>query len=147
MTEYSLHRKEDIAKVRELLNAIEPEMGYGFYRPANPHNFQPDHESCSPEEIAAHEAACNAYTRGEYTPEKGDGWVTPDLHLLKAPWGIGTYQYTDPNIAEALALLDAGKYVSVVGNVGQMGVVWECVDIPMGKTLYAITQPDKEKAE
>lgn len=37
------------------------EMGYGFYRPENPHDFFPDGESCRPEEIAAHQAAKDAW--------------------------------------------------------------------------------------
>lgn len=92
---------------RDALSNVEPRFGYGFYRPANPNDFSPDHESCSPKEIAAHRAACEAYDKGEYTPEKGDGWVTPDVHLLKAPWGIGTYAYQEPAIAGAIAAIDA----------------------------------------
>jgi hypothetical protein len=84
------------------LENVEPNGGYGYYRPANPHDFQPDHECCSEKEIAAHKAACEAYDKGEYTPEKGDGWVSPNLHVLKAPWGIGTYQIVDPAITAAI---------------------------------------------
>lgn len=68
--------------------------GYGFHRPANPHHFFPDAESSSAEELAAHKAACEAWDRGEYKrdPSQESGWVG-NIHILKAPWGIGAYQY------------------------------------------------------
>jgi hypothetical protein len=37
------------------------EMGYGIYRPENPHDFFPDHQVCRPDEIAAHKAACEEW--------------------------------------------------------------------------------------
>lgn len=74
--------------------------GYGFYRPANPHNFSPDYECCSPEEIANHKAACDAYDKGTYVPDHSDGWVAPNLHITKAPWGLGTYTDEIPELAE-----------------------------------------------
>ncbi len=83
--------------------------GYGFYRPANPHDFFPDHESCSPEEIANHKAACEAWDRGEYKRDDWDGWLyddagKPTMHVLRAPWGIGSYSETDAEM-EARALV------------------------------------------
>lgn len=102
-----------VTQMRALLEAFLPFaenegviQGYGFYRPANPNNFFPDPESCSEEEIANHKAACEAFDRGEYTPEKGDGWITPNLHILKAPWGIGSY--CEP-IPEIKALCDSAR--------------------------------------
>jgi hypothetical protein len=35
----------------------QEQMGYGFASPENPHDFFPDPESCTPEEIAAHAKA------------------------------------------------------------------------------------------
>jgi len=78
--------------------------GYGFYRPANPHDFHPDHESCTDEEVANHKAACEAFDRGEYKPDRGDGWVSENMHILTAPWGIGSYSDVIP---EAREILDA----------------------------------------
>lgn len=74
--------------------------GYGFYRSANPNNFSPDPESCSPEEIANHRLACKAYDEGSYRDDYGDGWVSPNLHITKAPWGIGSYSDEFPELAE-----------------------------------------------
>lgn len=51
--------------------------GYGFARPDNPHNFSPDFECCSPEEIAAHSKACEDYDAGR--------------KISNESWGIGTY--------------------------------------------------------
>jgi len=44
------------------------EPGYGFYQPPNPHDFYPDGESCTPEEIAAHREACEAWDAAEGKP-------------------------------------------------------------------------------
>jgi len=80
------------------------EHGYGFYAGGDPRDFSPDWESCSPEEIANHKAACaswdQAAARGE-TPEPEkcpSGWVydeagKPIMHVLRAPYGIGCYSH------------------------------------------------------
>ena len=85
--------------------------GYGFYRPENPHNFHPDPESCSEEEIANHRAACEAWDRGDYKAEPGSesfhnemGELT--LHILRAPWGIGRYNDIATEAADLLAAID-----------------------------------------
>lgn len=72
--------------------------GYGFYRPANPHNFFPDPESCTEAEIENHRAACESYDEGKFVPDTSDGWASPNLHILKAPWGIGSYTDTIPEL-------------------------------------------------
>ena len=81
-----------------LVESMAEETGYGFHRPDNPHDYSPDHESCSPEEIANHKAACEAFDRGEYKRDDSGGWVTPNIHLLKAPWGIGSYVMRDERL-------------------------------------------------
>ena len=86
----------------EALERVEPHSGYGFFRPENPHDFFPDPESCTADEIANHKAACDAYDAGTYTPDNSDGWITPDLHITKAPWGIGSYTARDPAIVAAI---------------------------------------------
>lgn len=92
--------------IREYLDANSTDGGYGFYRPENPHDFHPDEECCSEEEIAAHKAACEAYDKGEYTPEKGSEWVGK-THILRAHWGIGGYTARDPYVSRMVAALDA----------------------------------------
>jgi hypothetical protein len=82
--------------------------GYGFYRPANPHDFSPDHESCTPEEIAAHKAACDAFDKGDYKPPLGSETFRGEkgetvLHILRAPWGIGSYSEIDPEAEPLIA--------------------------------------------
>ena len=100
--------------LREALDAIEgciapldvmsEDVGYGFARPDNPHDFSPDHECCNEDEIAAHKAACEAYDRGEYDPAATPGSIgAPGLHILRAPWGIGSYTMRDEQITAAVA--------------------------------------------
>lgn len=110
------------AWVREALPTIEaeaqPHSGYGYYRPPNPHDFHPDEESCRPEEIAAHAAACESYDRGESVDSGGCETATTEdgevvAHILRAPWGIGSYTVRDPDAErlrdEGRALLAGGK--------------------------------------
>jgi len=81
--------------------------GYGFHRPANPNDFFPDAESSSPEELLAHKAACEAWDRGEYKrdPSQESGWYG-NMHILKAPWGIGAYQYVQEDGAKLIAEIE-----------------------------------------
>lgn len=90
---------------RSYIDATSTEPGYGFARPDNPHDFHPDAESCSADEIAAHKAACDAYDKGEYTPERGSEWVGA-MHILRAPWGIGAYTMRDKQAVKVLAAID-----------------------------------------
>ena len=87
--------------------------GYGFYRTKNPHDFSPDPESCTADEFANHKAACDLWDRGEYdsSKEKGSEWLRSEdgklvAHILRAPWGIGSYSETVPQVQ---ALIDAIK--------------------------------------
>lgn len=82
-------------------------QGYGFHRPANPNDFFPDHEACSPQEIENHKAACEAWNRGEYKPNPDDesGW-RGNMHILKAPWGIGRYSYMREDAAELVKQIE-----------------------------------------
>lgn len=45
--------------------AAEPEEFYGHYHGGDPRLFTPAEDECTPEEIAAHKAACEAWERGE----------------------------------------------------------------------------------
>lgn len=85
--------------------------GYGFYRPENPHDFHPDPESCSDEEMNNHKAACEAWDRGEFKAPEQSGWVHNEAgeavaHVLRAPWGIGSYTDFIPEAADLLAAMD-----------------------------------------
>ena len=63
-----------IGSYRYINEEGQEDMGYGFYRPENPHDYFPDHESCRPEEIAAHKAACDAWdAKNLNTQEPKDG--------------------------------------------------------------------------
>ena len=78
--------------------------GYGYYRPTNPHDFHPDHDICTEDEIAHHKAACAAYDAGNYRDDYGDGWLSSNLHVTKAPWGIGSYNDPIPELVEQCEL-------------------------------------------
>jgi hypothetical protein len=64
---------------------------YGFFHGGDPREFHPDYESCSPQEIADHKAACEAADRDE--PKASlpceSGWVAPGVHVLRSSFGIG----------------------------------------------------------
>jgi hypothetical protein len=53
---------------------------------------------CSEGEIANHKAACAAYDAGNYCDDYDDGWLSPNLHVTKAPWGIGSYSEPIPEL-------------------------------------------------
>lgn len=68
---------------------------YGFPCVADPNDFHPDHECCSPAEIEAHQAARANYGKPSYEPNKGcysefsaDGQLVK--HVTRTSWGIGT---------------------------------------------------------
>jgi hypothetical protein len=90
--------RDALAQALPYMEAQSVINGYGYYRPDNPHNFHPDHEMCSEGEIANHKAACEAYDAGSYCDDYDDGWLSPNLHVTKAPWGIGSYNDPIPEI-------------------------------------------------
>jgi len=90
--------------------------GYGFYRTKNPHDFSPDPESCTADEFANHKAACDLWDRGEYdsSKEKGSEWLRSEdgklvAHILRAPWGIGSYSETVPQVQALIDAINAPK--------------------------------------
>ena len=106
--------------------------GYGYYRPDNPHNFFPDPECCTPKEIAYHSAACEAYDKGTYVPDHSDGWITPELHVTKAPWGIGTYTDECKEITDAITALRAAIEAAEKQEPVAIGGEWTpCVKLPV----------------
>jgi hypothetical protein len=99
--EQRVQRDELLAALKQALPFMEAESvisGYGYFRPSNPNNFNPDPESCTEAEIANHKAACEAYDAGNYRDDYGDGWLTPTVHVTKAPWGIGSYNDPIPEL-------------------------------------------------
>ena len=86
------------------MSKIRTESGYGFFCGGDPRRFYPDAESCSEKELANHAAACKLWTEAEARGEKPtpeacpSGWVydaegKPFMHVLRAPYGIGGYDY------------------------------------------------------
>lgn len=96
-----------LKKLRDYVDTKSQEYGYGFYRPDNPHDFTPDADQCSDDEIAAHKAACEAYDKGEYTHEHSGCSHEGSMHILYAPWGIGSYVIRDDEAEELIAAIDA----------------------------------------
>lgn len=80
--------------------------GYGLARPANPHDFVPDMDN-TPEEHAAHKAACEAYDRGEWVdPQANDPIVPGEPILTLAPWGLGSYRIDNPEVLECIKIAE-----------------------------------------
>jgi hypothetical protein len=71
------------------------EACYGFPCVENPHDFTPDEESCTPEEIAFWEDAKVRWDAGELDVRgKRCGWLTDPEgkikgHVTQTSWGIG----------------------------------------------------------
>ena len=71
------------------------EAVYGFPCVENPHDFSPDEESCTPEEIAFWEDAKKRWDAGERdvrgarceTVTDDEAGVT--MHITRTSWGIG----------------------------------------------------------
>jgi len=83
--------------------AKHTETVYGFFCGGDPRNFHPDYQDCTPTEVENHKRARalwdEAEARGETpTPEAcPSGWITPDVHVLCAPYGIGVqvFEFVD----------------------------------------------------
>ena len=95
-----------LRQVRPFVQECECESGYGYARPDDPNDFHPDAEMCSESEIAAHKAACEAYGNPGYEPPAGSTFGN-GVHILRAPWGIGSYTFRDPKVTALLAQIDA----------------------------------------
>lgn len=72
------------------------EVGYGNFPGGDPRDFSPDPECSTAEEQENHRAACEAWDRGEQTTHKGCEWVTPDVHVMRTPFGLGSYVMRNP---------------------------------------------------
>ena len=109
-------QREALELARKYIERECEHVDYGYMRTDNPNDFCPDHDSCTDDEIAAHKAACDAYDKGEYDPSEtahsetqvdANGEVV--RHILRAPWGIGTYRWRDPEGEDAIAAIDAAS--------------------------------------
>jgi hypothetical protein len=78
---------------------VSQQGSYGYPHVTNPHDFSPDAECCSPEELAAHKRACETWGTPAYEPNKGcytvlgaDGKMA--VHVTRTSWGIGVNTVT-----------------------------------------------------
>lgn len=80
------------------------DVGYGYFHGGDPRNFHPDVECCTQAEVDNHRRACELWNEAERdgkTPEPEEcpsGWIydnngKPVVHVLRSPYGIGTYTY------------------------------------------------------
>lgn len=91
--------------------AKQEDCQYGFFTGGDPRMFSPDEQDCTPEEIAAHKAACDLWDKADaegrsMNPEEPAGkWLLSDegqklAHILTARFGIGVQRYpTDDALA------------------------------------------------
>ena len=78
---------------------MSQDVVYGYPCVTNPHDFTPDGECCSPEEIAAHKRACKLWGKPGYEPNKGcyseyDAEGNLVKHVTRTSWGIGFNAFT-----------------------------------------------------
>lgn len=93
-------------------HAAREDVNYGGYPVVeDPRDFSPDPECCTPEEIAAHKAACEAWERGERPTREPTHETIADgetlIRLTRAPWGIGVSTLRDPQAVALLAQVRA----------------------------------------
>jgi len=99
-----------LTEMRTIFTEEAEGVSYGGYPGGDPRDFTPDGECCTPEEIAAHKAACEAWERGDFTePRHGRHAVEIALkdgtkavgHGCINPYGIGVYTYHNEESARA----------------------------------------------
>lgn len=76
------------------------ELTYGFFPggSTDPRTFKPDVESCRPDELAAHKAACEAWDRGERPVRfEVSGRVSDGAIRCGSAYGVGTYEVDMPD--------------------------------------------------
>jgi hypothetical protein len=90
-----------------------PDVTYGYFHGGDPRDFCPDPEVCTPEELAAHKAACEAWERGErpeldvHRHEVVEYKGKPALASYAGAFGMGTYQYRDEDAEDVLEQIEA----------------------------------------
>lgn len=85
---------------------------YGGFAGGDPRDFVPDEECSTPEERAAHKAACEAWERGEGEPMPPScRWESlpngTTQHSQRNYFGLGTNTYRDSVMTELAAALGA----------------------------------------
>lgn len=79
--------------MRNPLKVRHTEYGYGFFPGGDPRLFRPDEDGQTPEEAAAHKAACAAWNAGGRTSEP-DGMAIPGVGFIdRCQFGLGSYEY------------------------------------------------------
>lgn len=97
------------------LRRLAEDTIYGYPLVDDPRDYTPDHEVCSPEEVAEWERACVWAEGGHVIPAppahepthaKGeDGEVRQVGHITRAPWGIGVSTIRDERAMAVYAAL------------------------------------------
>lgn len=95
--------REALSELRDVLYDVRREseyVGYGNFHGGDPRDFTPDPECLTEQEQANHRAACEAWSRGEQTQHKGCEWVSPDMHVMRTPFGLGSYVIRNEQAAD-----------------------------------------------
>lgn len=89
-------------------DAAEPHQGYGNFIGGDPRNFHPDpiDDGTTQEEMDAWTAACAAWNAGNCEPVQPAGaWLKTadgsDMHITYTRFGLGAYEWSDPQAIEA----------------------------------------------
>lgn len=112
MTDATIHSAL-IAAREYMLHAANPHVTYGYYPGGDPRDFDPDPECCTPEEMAAHKAACESWERGErpeferhrHEPVEHEGRVV--IASYAGAFGLGTYSIRDKEAEDVLDQIQA----------------------------------------
>lgn len=72
---------------------MSTEVGYGFFPGGDPRDFHPDAECSTDAERALHSEHCAMWDRGEHVTVPTSGWVTPNMHVTRSSYGLGTYTF------------------------------------------------------
>ena len=70
---------------------LHTEPIYGFYHGQDPRTFSPDAECCTPKELEAHRAACEAAERGDWVRDDSGCHHIHGAIVCKSSFGIGVY--------------------------------------------------------
>ncbi len=108
--------REALSAAREILSR-NTDARYGHFHGGDPRSFFPDAECCTPEEMEAHRAACEAANRGEPSAAvphrhdievlERDGEQVVGVASHPGSFGLGTTTMSDPEIQQALDKIDA----------------------------------------
>lgn len=106
-----------------LRRCAQSEPTYGYYPGGDPRDFSPDPECCTPEELAAHKEACEAWERGERPQHEahhhtahsvGENKVMVVSHA--GAFGIGVYSMRDEEAEDVLEQVDAALAMVLPGG-------------------------------